>query len=206
MRGLHGTGIHRGPRSSCCRRSPIRPRSRSRMPGSTPRPRAIGTERDAPRRGPGGERNAGRDRDDAARRQEAARALARTMAGAFLAPPTTTPFARWPGYHVPKHLLSDFMTFSIPLKGMPSWKKPGRNSGPLRRATSRPIDESTGIPQAVPIGRISSAPWSSRGSPSPGSSSVVRDEHRFTAPSFASWRASAARRESRWRTPVSSRS
>ena len=49
--------------------------------------------------------------------REAARALGADMAGAFLATADHDSLRPLAGYHVPKHLLSDFMTFSIPLKG-----------------------------------------------------------------------------------------
>jgi GAF domain-containing protein len=49
--------------------------------------------------------------------RETARAIGADMVGAFLADPTHSFFRPIAGYHVPKHLLQDFMTHAIPLKG-----------------------------------------------------------------------------------------
>jgi signal transduction histidine kinase len=49
--------------------------------------------------------------------REICRAVGADMAGAFLADPEARHLRPIAGYHVPKHLVSDFLTHAIPLKG-----------------------------------------------------------------------------------------
>jgi signal transduction histidine kinase len=58
--------------------------------------------------------------------REMGRALAGDMAGVFLADADHAQLRPIAGYHVPKHLVAEFMTYAIPLKGHPileeAWK------------------------------------------------------------------------------------
>jgi signal transduction histidine kinase len=49
--------------------------------------------------------------------KQAGRALGADMVGVFMADPSHVSLHPIAGYHVPKHLLADFMTFALPLKG-----------------------------------------------------------------------------------------
>jgi hypothetical protein len=57
--------------------------------------------------------------------RETARVLGADMAGAFLADPEQRFLRPIAGYHVPPHLLGDFMSSRFPSRGIASWRRPG---------------------------------------------------------------------------------
>jgi len=63
--------------------------------------------------------------------REMGRALGGDMAGVFLADADHTQLRPIAGYHVPKHLVAEFMTYAIPLKGHPILEEAWRLQRPV---------------------------------------------------------------------------